>query len=96
MRENTPLADFQMIIRNFPMALSLYLKYCRDHNPQALFDIYHQEDNFNAQAAEYIRESFEPKVKLSYLFYMIKRTFKFYSHPLHFARVERSSFYRYE
>lgn len=44
------------------MAQALYLKYCRDHNPQALADIYQQEDDFNAQAAEYLRDSLQQKV----------------------------------
>ncbi|CAG2068802.1 unnamed protein product [Timema podura] len=50
-----------MTIRNYPMAQSLYLKYCRDHNIETLRDIYDQEDNHNAKAAFYLKESYDPK-----------------------------------
>nr|CAD7406571.1 unnamed protein product [Timema poppensis] len=50
-----------MTIRNYPLAQSLYLKYCRDHNIETLRDIYDQEDNHNAKAAFYLKESYEPK-----------------------------------
>ncbi|XP_066993326.2 vacuolar protein sorting-associated protein 16 homolog isoform X1 [Anabrus simplex] len=61
LRENMPLGDFQLTIRNYPVAQALYLKYCRDHNPETLRDIYVQEDDFNAQAACFIRESYDSK-----------------------------------
>nr|CAD7262014.1 unnamed protein product [Timema shepardi] len=51
----------KMTIRNYPLAQSLYLKYCRDHNIETLRDIYDQEDNHNAKAAFYLKESYEPK-----------------------------------
>lgn len=52
----------QMAVRNYPVAQALYLKYCRDHNRETLRDIYVQEDDYNAQAACFIRESYDPKV----------------------------------
>nr|CAD7587886.1 unnamed protein product [Timema genevievae] len=61
LRDNMPMAEFQMTIRNYPMAQSLYLKYCRDHNIETLRDIYDQEDNHNAKAAFYLKESYDPK-----------------------------------
>lgn len=61
LRENMPLGDFQLCIRNYPVAQALYLKYCRDHNPETLRDIYVQEDDFMAQAAFFVRESLDPK-----------------------------------
>jgi len=51
-----------MSVRNYPVAQALYLKYCRDHNWETLRDIYVQEDDYNAQAACFIRESYDPKV----------------------------------
>jgi hypothetical protein len=51
-----------MAVRNYPVAQALYLKYCRDHNRETLRDIYVQEDDYNAQAACFIRESYDPKV----------------------------------
>nr|CAD7202791.1 unnamed protein product [Timema douglasi] len=62
LRDNMPMAEFQMTIRNYPLAQSLYLKYCRDHNIETLRDIYDQEDNHNAKAAFYLKESYEPKL----------------------------------
>jgi hypothetical protein len=56
----------QMAVRNYPVAQALYLKYCRDHNRETLRDIYVQEDDYNAQAACFIRESYDPKVNGSY------------------------------
>lgn len=56
------LLNFQMAIRNYPVAQALYLKYCRDNNKETLKDIYVQEDDFNAQAACYIRDGYDIKV----------------------------------
>lgn len=61
LRENMPLGKFQMEIRNFPLAQALYLKYCREHNRETLRDVYMQEDEHNAQAACFIRDSYDPK-----------------------------------
>ncbi|GLH07116.1 Vacuolar protein sorting-associated protein 16 homolog [Gryllus bimaculatus] len=61
LRENMPLGEFQLCIRNYPVAQALYLKYCRDHNPETLRDIYVQEDDFLAQASFFVRESLDPK-----------------------------------
>lgn len=51
-----------MIIRNFQVAQSLYLKYSQGKNREALRDIYIQEDDYNSQAAMFITESLEPRV----------------------------------
>ncbi|KAJ8956522.1 hypothetical protein NQ318_019242 [Aromia moschata] len=56
-----PLGDFKMTIRNFPVAQSLYIKYCKEHNTQALNEIYIQEDDFCAQAQTFILESLDEK-----------------------------------
>lgn len=43
MRENMPLADFRMTIRNYPAAQALYKKYCQEHKAlQALQEIHVQ------------------------------------------------------
>lgn len=42
--------------------MSLYIKYCRNHNREALLDIYDMYDDFYSQALWYIRESYQPKV----------------------------------
>lgn len=56
MRENMPLADFRMTVRNYPTAHSLYKKYCQEHNPQGLQEIHNQEDDFSAQADQHVKE----------------------------------------
>ncbi|XP_050500351.1 vacuolar protein sorting-associated protein 16 homolog [Diabrotica virgifera virgifera] len=61
LREKMPLGDFKMTIRNFPVAQSLYIKYCKEHNTQALNEIYIQEDDFSAQAETFILESLDDK-----------------------------------
>lgn len=51
-----------MTIRNFPVAQALYIKYCREHNSQALNEIFIQEDDFNSQALGFVSESLDEKV----------------------------------
>ncbi|KAF5302481.1 hypothetical protein FQR65_LT08571 [Abscondita terminalis] len=61
LRDNMPLGDFKMTIRNFPVAQALYIKYCREHNSQALNEIFIQEDDFNSQAQGFLAESLDEK-----------------------------------
>ncbi|KAF5305511.1 hypothetical protein FQA39_LY01602 [Lamprigera yunnana] len=61
LRDNMPLANFKMTIRNFPVAQALYIKYCREHNSQALNEIFIQEDDFNSQALGFLMESLDDK-----------------------------------
>ncbi|XP_019868219.1 vacuolar protein sorting-associated protein 16 homolog [Aethina tumida] len=61
LREKMALGDFKMTIRNYPVAQSLYIKYCKEHNTQALNEIYIQEDDFSAQAQTFILESLDDK-----------------------------------
>lgn len=42
LKETTPLAKFQMTIRDYPLAHNLYKKYCQLVNVTALKDIYLQ------------------------------------------------------
>lgn len=64
LRDKMALSDFKMTIRNFPVAQALYIKYCKEHNPQALNEIYIQEDDFNSQAQLFLVESLDPEVRL--------------------------------
>lgn len=50
-----------MTIRKFPVALALYIKYCRMHNMQALNEMHIQEDNHNSQAYNHILECINDK-----------------------------------
>ncbi|CAG0912360.1 unnamed protein product [Notodromas monacha] len=52
------LGDFQMMIRSYPVAQSLYLKYCGLVSIEKLRDMYEQEDNFVGQAICRIKESY--------------------------------------
>ncbi|XP_060525392.1 vacuolar protein sorting-associated protein 16 homolog isoform X2 [Cylas formicarius] len=61
LREKMPLGDFKMTIRNYPIAQSLYIIYCKEHSAQALTEIFIQEDDFTAQAEMFILESLDPK-----------------------------------
>lgn len=62
LREKMPLGDFKMTIRSFPVAQSLYIKYCKEHNTEALNEIYIQEDDFGAQAQTFIMKMLDDKV----------------------------------
>lgn len=62
LKETTQLADFQMIIRAFPMAQNLYKKYCYLNNKTALQEIFNQEDDFVAQAELSLREGISKEV----------------------------------
>ncbi|KAF7282142.1 vacuolar protein sorting 16 [Rhynchophorus ferrugineus] len=57
LREKMPLGDFKMTIRNFPVAQSLYTKYCKEYKIAALNEIYIQEDDFSSQALMFISEA---------------------------------------
>ncbi|KAL1140171.1 hypothetical protein AAG570_000103 [Ranatra chinensis] len=61
LKENMQMARFQMEIRNIPLAQALYIKYCQQHNRETLKDIYDQEDNHNALAECFIRDSYSPR-----------------------------------
>lgn len=41
------------------MAQSLYIKYCKTFNPEAVRDIYEQEDDFSSQGSLFIQESYK-------------------------------------
>jgi hypothetical protein len=54
-----------MLIRKYPMAQNLYLKYCQTFNPDGVRDIYEQEDDFQSQGALFIRESYKESVSFT-------------------------------
>lgn len=60
-QKNMTLANFEMSIKHCPLAMSLYIKYCQNHNREALLDIYVMHDNFYAQALWYIKECYKLK-----------------------------------
>ncbi|XP_046684103.1 vacuolar protein sorting-associated protein 16 homolog isoform X2 [Homalodisca vitripennis] len=61
LHENMQLGNFEMKIRQFPLAQALYLKYCKEHNRERLRTIYMQEDDHSAQAACFIQDAYSPQ-----------------------------------
>lgn len=55
-------SSLQLKIRNYPLAQSLYIKYCYENNNKELHDIYSQESDFNAEAALHLKDAYLPKV----------------------------------
>ena len=51
-----------MLIRNYPVALSLHMKSCKDSDINQLRDIFVQEDDFQSQAYLRISEAYESDV----------------------------------
>ncbi len=47
-----------MLIREYPVAQKLYIKYCKIFRPEDVRNIYEQEDDFESQAALFIKESY--------------------------------------
>ncbi|KAF7991263.1 hypothetical protein HCN44_002825 [Aphidius gifuensis] len=60
-KENMTNVNFEMSIKHCPLAMSLYIKYCQNHNRDTLLDIYIMHDDFYSQALWYIKESFKLK-----------------------------------
>ncbi|KAB7498602.1 Vacuolar protein sorting-associated protein 16-like protein [Armadillidium nasatum] len=61
LRNKMALADFLMLIRNFPAAMSLHIKSCKESDIDQLKDIFNQEDDFYNQALLKISEAFDAK-----------------------------------
>ncbi|CAL1533897.1 unnamed protein product [Lymnaea stagnalis] len=61
--------DFFMMIRSMPIALSLYIQYCRQQNLKIVEDLYYQEDNSSDEGnckvtRSYLLDHVEERVKL--------------------------------
>ena len=48
------------------MAQSLYIKYCKVFNPEAVRNLYDMEDDYASQAELYLQESYSEKVNLTF------------------------------
>lgn len=64
LKETSDLGNIPMIIRSFPMAYSLYKKYCLQCSMPTLKDILNQEDDHISQAQFAIREGFQEVKKI--------------------------------
>ncbi|KAI1280493.1 Vacuolar protein sorting-associated protein 16 -like protein [Halotydeus destructor] len=58
LRDSLPSREFSMLIRNFPAAYTLYQNLCKEEDPEKLKALFHQEDDFNAEASCWISEAF--------------------------------------
>lgn len=63
----TPLADFLMMVRTFPVAQNLYKKYCNLNSRATLQDIFSQEDDFVAQAEFALQEGISVCILLYFI-----------------------------
>ncbi|CAG7833384.1 unnamed protein product, partial [Allacma fusca] len=61
LKESMPKPEYQVLIRRYTIAQSLYIKYCKINNPDSVRDIYEQEDDFTSQGDTYIRDSYSEK-----------------------------------
>lgn len=59
LKKSTHLAEFQLIIREFPMAQNLYAKYCQHFSKSTWQEIDNQEDKHVSQAEFALREGIE-------------------------------------
>lgn len=59
LKKSTHLAEFQLIIREFPMAQNLYAKYCQHFSESNWQEIDNQEDKHVAKAEFALREGIE-------------------------------------
>ncbi|KAK2548307.1 Vacuolar protein sorting-associated protein 16-like protein [Acropora cervicornis] len=44
LKDNLTLGEFLMAIRYHPVALKLYIKYCKDQDRRTLVDLFYQDD----------------------------------------------------
>nr|CAG4640641.1 EOG090X01BU [Eulimnadia texana] len=64
LKEKHKLAEFHMIIRQYPTVLALYAKLCEQSQIGSLRDVYVQEDDFVGQAVLNIKEAYEkPRIE---------------------------------
>jgi len=61
MRKNMTLGEFLMKIREYPLALSLFIKNCKQQDRRLLIDIYYQEDQFRNSGNAYVQDSYAEK-----------------------------------
>ncbi|XP_074624159.1 vacuolar protein sorting-associated protein 16 homolog [Acropora palmata] len=46
LKDNLTLGEFLMAIRYHPVALKLYIKYCKDQDRRTLVDLFYQDNQF--------------------------------------------------
>ncbi|XP_073236793.1 vacuolar protein sorting-associated protein 16 homolog isoform X3 [Porites lutea] len=61
LKDNLTLGEFLMAIRYHPVALSLYIKYCKDQDRRTLVDLFYQDDQFMNSGNAFVQDSYNEK-----------------------------------
>ncbi|XP_020601018.1 vacuolar protein sorting-associated protein 16 homolog [Orbicella faveolata] len=61
LKDNLTLGEFLMAIRHRPVALSLYIKYCKEEDRRTLVDLFYQDDQFLNSGNAYVQDSYSEK-----------------------------------
>lgn len=61
LKDNLTLGEFLMAIRHRPVALSLYIKYCKEEDRRTLVDLFYQDDQFLNSGNVYVQDSYSEK-----------------------------------
>ncbi|XP_015764646.1 PREDICTED: vacuolar protein sorting-associated protein 16 homolog [Acropora digitifera] len=70
LKDNLTLGEFLMAIRYHPVALKLYIKYCKDQDRRTLVDLFYQDDQFLNSGNALVQDSYEEKVLFLCLFFL--------------------------
>lgn len=61
LKDNLTLGEFLMAIRHRPVALSLYIKYCKEQDRRTLVDLFYQDDQFLNSGNAFVQDSYSEK-----------------------------------
>ncbi|XP_017785891.1 PREDICTED: vacuolar protein sorting-associated protein 16 homolog [Nicrophorus vespilloides] len=61
LRGHMTMGDFKLLLHEYSVAIALYIKYCKEHDPEALTEILIQEDDFDSQAQQHLIASLDEK-----------------------------------
>ncbi|KAM7431220.1 Vacuolar protein sorting-associated protein 16 [Porites harrisoni] len=61
LKDNLTLGEFLMAIRYHPVALSFYIKYCKDQDRRTLVDLFYQDDQFMNSGNAFVQDSYSEK-----------------------------------
>ncbi|RMX51789.1 hypothetical protein pdam_00011635 [Pocillopora damicornis] len=62
LKDNLTLGEFLMAIRHRRVALSLYIKYCKEQDRRTLVDLFYQDDQFLNSGNAFVQDSYSEKV----------------------------------
>lgn len=61
LKDNLTLGEFLMAIRHRRVALSLYIKYCKEQDRRTLVDLFYQDDQFLNSGNAFVQDSYSEK-----------------------------------